>query len=59
MKHPTPAQLEARRKRAEDAAAFDAVCAARPLKPPPYNFEQRRVTAAELALRADVRAGLW
>jgi hypothetical protein len=59
VKQPTPAQLEARRKRAEDAAALDAMCAARPLKPPPYNFEQRRVSASELALRADVRAGLW
>lgn len=47
------------RERRELSAAFDAMCAARPLKPPPYNFERARVSAAQLALRADIREGVW
>lgn len=43
--------------RAVQVAAFDLMCEARPLKPPPCNFEQRRVSAGELAARADKRAG--
>ena len=49
----------AKRERAAQAAAFDAMCAARPMKPPPYNFERARVSAAQLALRADIREGVW
>lgn len=49
----------------ENVEAFDRMClpveqgGQRPLKPPPYNFERNRKTAAALALQADKRAGVW
>lgn len=55
---PSQASLD----RAAACAAYDRMIAdpvLAPRKPPPYNFEQRRVSAAELALRADVKAGVW
>lgn len=51
---PTQAQIDRRCQ----LAAFDLMCAARPLKPPPYRFAGVRVSAAAMALRADRRAGL-
>jgi hypothetical protein len=55
-----PTSNAARRdaQRARDVAAFDALCAARPLKPPPLRQLPRVASAAELALRADRRAGV-
>lgn len=47
------------RTREADVAAYERMRAARPLKPPPYNFERLRPTAASRALQADRRAGLW
>lgn len=51
---PTQAQIDRRCQ----LAAFELMCAARPLKPPPFRFEGARVSAAAMALRADKRAGL-
>jgi hypothetical protein len=52
-------QSSAKIDRAVQLAAFELMCRGRPLKPPPCNFDSRRVTAAELALRADKKAGIW
>lgn len=47
------------REKAETLAAFEAVCASRPLKPPPTRVEAApRRSAGALALAADRRAGL-
>lgn len=42
-----------------DAAAFDRMCAARPLRPPPMPIQPRVRTAGELALATDIRLGLY
>lgn len=53
------------RATADDAAAFDAMCADRsvrsgcPRKPPAHNFEGKRRTAAQAALADDIRAGVY
>jgi hypothetical protein len=53
------------RQTADDAAAFDAMCADRtvragcPRKPPPYRFAGSRVTAGAAALAEDIRAGVY
>lgn len=47
-----------RAERTEHAAAYDAMREARPKKPPPTRFELRTVSAASIALRADIRYGL-
>jgi hypothetical protein len=49
---------EARRSAKADAAALDALLAAgKRLRPPPTKFERRAVSAGELALRRERRAG--
>jgi len=50
---------QAWRDRTAAVEALHALQAARPLKPPPYDFSQRRISAAALALENDKRAGLW
>ena len=45
-------------QRARDVAAYEAMRAARPRKPPPLRQLPRVASAAELALRADRRAGI-
>lgn len=39
-------------------APWEALAASRPLKPPPKKFERRPQRAAELALAADIAAGI-
>jgi hypothetical protein len=41
-----------------DVAVFDAMCAARPLSPPPLRVTTPTRTAGALALESDRRAGL-
>ena len=57
------AALTERQHKAEETAkavaAFDALCAARPLKPPPSaRIEPRTVSAAAAALAEDRRRGI-
>lgn len=40
-------------------AAWELQRRSLPKKPPPFNFQQQSVPASVLALRADVKAGLW
>ncbi len=49
---------EIKRNRPRDVAALHALQAARPLKPPPYNFGPARGRAALLAVREDRKAGV-
>ncbi len=72
IEHPTPTRqapmtlatctpiesASLRRTRARDVEAFHAVQASRPLRPPPYKFEQRARTPAELEAIADRKRGI-
>lgn len=51
--------LVARRRRAEDAANYDRVVAARPLKPPPHRFTENTVGPGELEARQFNRREAW
>lgn len=55
----TPGPSAATLERRAQIAAFDEMCAARPLRPPPCDFAARARSAAALALQADRRAGVW
>lgn len=65
MAKPKPQRFIPPEKRAKDAekaaacAAFDAMVAARPLRPPPGEITGRRATAGELAAAHDARLGLF
>ncbi len=50
--------LELKRNRPRDVAALHAMQAARPLKPPPYEFGERRPVAGLLSVREDRKAGV-
>ncbi len=50
--------LELKRDRPRDVAALHAMQAARPLKPPPYEFGERRPVAGLLSVREDRKAGV-
>lgn len=50
--------LELKRNRPRDVAALHAMQAARPLKPPPHDFGERRPVAALIAVREDRKAGI-
>ncbi len=54
----TPRPSNARAEREAAAAAYDAMRAGRPLKPPRYNFQVHALPASVLALRSDKKAGL-
>ena len=43
---------------ARQVAAFDAMCAARPLKPPPMRLLPAVFSPAKLALMSDIRHGV-
>jgi hypothetical protein len=43
---------------ARDVEAFEALCAARPLKPPPMRLMPAVVPASLAALRRDIRLGV-
>lgn len=55
---PRPKALSAAEERRRANAAVLAMQAARPLKPPPYQFDRVTRTAAECALAEDRRKGL-
>jgi hypothetical protein len=52
-------RLDAEQRKAREVAAFDAMCAARPLKPPPTKFLVPIMTAAQVALKRDVKLGAY
>lgn len=57
----TIAMIEAQeliRDRPRDVAALHAMQAARPLKPPPYDFGPVRRCAAKIEARADKKRGI-
>jgi hypothetical protein len=54
----TPLAKARRAQLASDVRAFDAMCAARPFKPPPLRLMPHVRTAAALALARDVRLGV-
>jgi hypothetical protein len=49
---------ELKRNLPRDVAAYEAMIAARPPRPPPYDFGERRPAAALLSVREDRRAGV-
>lgn len=44
-------------RRDRDVAAYERMCAARPLKPPPMRIMARVRSAGELALARDIKLG--
>lgn len=57
-KTPGPSRTAIAAQLAADVAAFDAMCAARPLKAPPLRLMPPVITAAQLELRHARKMGL-
>jgi hypothetical protein len=48
-----------RTKQERDVTTYDAMCATRPLKPPPMPSQPQRVSAGALALHRDKKLGVY
>lgn len=51
-----PVPMRDAQHQAADCAALDALAAGRPLRPPPFVFAARRLTAGQLEARRELRA---